>query len=51
MKERHDQIDALKEEDMRQLKERVSKKNNFGRLTKMSEPKINIFIGIFVSVL
>lgn len=36
---------------MKDLQLSLSKKNNFARLTKMSEPKINIAIGLIVSVM
>jgi type II secretory pathway component PulF len=33
------------------VKEEIAKKNNLKRLTAMSKPRINIIVGIFVSIL
>ena len=51
MKNIHDELDNKEEEDLERLKVQLSKKNNLKRLTRMSKPKINIVIGIFVSIL
>lgn len=51
MKIIHDEIDDEKEKGLKALKKSIANRNNFLRLSKMSEPKINILIGIFVSIL
>lgn len=51
MKSKHDQIDEQNDEQLKQTLKKIEKGNNFIRLAKMSEPKINIAIGLFVSVL
>ena len=48
---KHDELDNDKEKLMKELIERITKRNNFMRLSRMSEPKFNIFFGIVVSVL
>ena len=51
MKDIHDELDNKKEKELESFKAQLAKKNNFKRLTSMSHPKINIAIGIFVSIL
>jgi hypothetical protein len=51
MKNIHDELDNKEDEELESLKVQLSKKNNLKRLTAMSKPKINIVIGIFVSIL
>ena len=51
MKDIHDELDKKEEEELERLKGQLGKKNNLKRLTAMSKPKINIVIGIKVSIL
>lgn len=51
MKVKHDKLDDQRVQELDALKKRIQKTNNFMRLSRMSEPKFNIFFGIVVSVL
>nr|AAK19598.2 putative ABC transporter [Sterkiella histriomuscorum] len=49
MKQKQDQLDSVEDQQLADFKKQQAKNNNFIRLAKISEPKINIFIGIVVS--
>jgi|LauGreDrversion4_2_1035121.scaffolds.fasta_scaffold36445_4 hypothetical protein len=50
MREKHDKIDEEREEENSRYTDRINNKSNFTRLLRLSEPKINIVIGMIVSV-
>jgi len=50
MKVKQDEADKVEDEQFEAFKKQQAKANNFMRLVRLSKPKINIFLGVFVSV-
>ena len=50
MKLKHDKLDEEKAAQAKIYRDRITNASNFSRLLRLSEPKINIFIGMIVSV-
>jgi len=50
MKIKQDENDKMEDDELEAFKKQQAKANNFMRLVRISEPKINIFLGVFVSI-
>jgi len=50
MKDKIDDVDKQKEENEKRRIEQINRRSHFSRLLDYNRPRINIFIGIFVSV-
>ncbi|CDW81030.1 abc transporter [Stylonychia lemnae] len=50
MKTKQDDVDKIEDDEFEAFKKELAKKNNFMRLVKISQPRVNILIGLFVSM-
>ncbi|CDW81593.1 abc transporter family protein [Stylonychia lemnae] len=50
MKTRQDDVDKLEDDEFEAFKKDLAKQNKFMRLVNISQPKVNILIGVFVSM-